>query len=272
MWTIYKHTFPNGKIYIGQTKQTLEERFCNGKGYRGCPYINHAIEKYGWTSVKTEIIQTDIPSQEEANKLEIYYIEKYEARNPNIGYNIAIGGGVVNKIKDEAIYQKWTEGLSVIEISRLLRYDRHVVSDILKQYNVTQKEIHDRKSKNTGLMHRKYDYEAIYQYWNQYHDVEKVLKHFNCCYDTLLRVFKNYNVSKEERAMSHRAKLQQSKKGNNKKQVMQFDLNDNYIQTFNSIVEANLYLNKNREADRIIAACKGRAQQAYGYKWKYAND
>lgn len=270
MWKIYKHTFPNGKIYIGQTKQTLEERFCNGKGYRGCPYINHAIEKYGWESVTTEIIQSNIPSLEEANKLEIYYIEKYDARNPDIGYNISIGGGIVNKINDKAIYEQWLKGLSVTEISKLLHYDRHVVSNVLKSYDVTQKEIYDRKNKNTGLMHRKYDYEAIYQYWNQCHDTEQVLKHFNCCYDTLLRVFKNYNVSKEERKESHLANLQKSKTGNNKKQVIQFDLNNNYIQTFNSITEANLYLNKSKKSSRIIKACKGKTQQAYGYKWKYA--
>lgn len=29
MWKIYKHTFPNGKVYIGQTKQSLPKRFGN---------------------------------------------------------------------------------------------------------------------------------------------------------------------------------------------------------------------------------------------------
>lgn len=33
-WLIYKHTYLiNGKVYIGQTKQTLYSRWKNGAGY-----------------------------------------------------------------------------------------------------------------------------------------------------------------------------------------------------------------------------------------------
>jgi len=39
MWKIYKHTFPNGKIYIGQTKKSLLARFQNGRGYKSCPLM-----------------------------------------------------------------------------------------------------------------------------------------------------------------------------------------------------------------------------------------
>lgn len=38
----------NGKMYIGQTKQPLERRFRNGKGYIHCPKFYAAIQKYGW--------------------------------------------------------------------------------------------------------------------------------------------------------------------------------------------------------------------------------
>ena len=34
-YTVYMHRFPNGKVYIGITKQTVEERWRNGVG------INH---------------------------------------------------------------------------------------------------------------------------------------------------------------------------------------------------------------------------------------
>ena len=46
MWTIYKHIFPNGKLYIGQTKVSLNKRFKYGEGYKGCPLIYKAIKKY----------------------------------------------------------------------------------------------------------------------------------------------------------------------------------------------------------------------------------
>lgn len=34
-YTVYKHTFPNGKIYIGITKQAPSKRWRNGTGYSG---------------------------------------------------------------------------------------------------------------------------------------------------------------------------------------------------------------------------------------------
>lgn len=39
----------NNKVYIGQTHQTLKERWGkNGSGYRTSPHFYHAIQKYGW--------------------------------------------------------------------------------------------------------------------------------------------------------------------------------------------------------------------------------
>lgn len=34
MYKVYKHTFPNGKKYIGITKLTVENRWRSGKGYK----------------------------------------------------------------------------------------------------------------------------------------------------------------------------------------------------------------------------------------------
>ena len=34
-YSIYKFTFSDGKTYIGQTKNSVEERWQNGEGYKG---------------------------------------------------------------------------------------------------------------------------------------------------------------------------------------------------------------------------------------------
>lgn len=44
-YTVYMHTFPNKKRYIGITKQELSRRWRGGKGYIGQPVYN-AILKY----------------------------------------------------------------------------------------------------------------------------------------------------------------------------------------------------------------------------------
>ena len=76
MWSIYKHTFPNGKVYIGLTKQEPRLRFKNGKGYEHCPLMYNAIQKYGWDSVVTEWLYEGIETIQEAGALEIKLIKE----------------------------------------------------------------------------------------------------------------------------------------------------------------------------------------------------
>lgn len=93
MYTIYKYTNKiNGKIYIGQTSKTLEERSqYNGRNYKGSRRFYNAIQKYSWESFVPEILEV-VDTVEEANKREQYYIDLYDSRNQDIGYNIAFGG------------------------------------------------------------------------------------------------------------------------------------------------------------------------------------
>lgn len=93
IYTIYKYTNKkNGKVYIGQTSKTLEERArTNGFNYRGCRRFYNAIERYGWSSFEPEILE-EVNSVEEANEREIYYINLYKSTDEEYGYNIAQGG------------------------------------------------------------------------------------------------------------------------------------------------------------------------------------
>lgn len=90
-YTVYKHTSPSGKIYIGLTCQTPEGRWGrDGHGYN-TGYFRNAISKYGWDNILHEIVATDL-SQEEAGSLEKALIQEYDARNPKKGYNLQAGG------------------------------------------------------------------------------------------------------------------------------------------------------------------------------------
>lgn len=93
MYSIYKYTnLNNGKVYIGQTRNTLEQRAqAGGRNYKESPKFYNAIKKYGWEAFSPEIIAT-ATTQEEANALEIFYISKFQSTDENFGYNIAHGG------------------------------------------------------------------------------------------------------------------------------------------------------------------------------------
>lgn len=89
MYTIYKYTNKtNGKVYIGQTSQTLEERAQhNGRNYKSCTRFYNAIQKYGWESFEPEILEV-VYTQEESWEREAYYINLYMSFDEEYGYNM----------------------------------------------------------------------------------------------------------------------------------------------------------------------------------------
>lgn len=106
-YSVYKHTFPNGKVYIGITSQKPEYRWKkDGRGYlqkRGNVYtqpaIAGAIIKYGWNNIKHEVLFKDL-TKEEAEIKEVELIAIYKSNQRKYGYNIESGGNA-NKMSDE---------------------------------------------------------------------------------------------------------------------------------------------------------------------------
>jgi len=96
---VYIYTFPNGKRYIGQTIQTLNERASKGCGYQHSPLVYNAIQKYGWDNILKEIIECS--SREEMDNLEKELIKKYNTTNKNFGYNLESGGNKNKKLSEE---------------------------------------------------------------------------------------------------------------------------------------------------------------------------
>lgn len=91
MFTIYKHTSPSNKVYIGITSQPVEKRWGYGYGYQNNDHFWKAIQKYGWKNFKHEIIATELTKQQACN-MEAELIAKYNSTNPRFGYNLSVGG------------------------------------------------------------------------------------------------------------------------------------------------------------------------------------
>lgn len=87
---VYKTTNSiNGKIYIGQHKYSKQ---CIDRNYIGSGKIlKEAVEKYGRNNFLCEILEF-CDTRKDADRLEKYYINKFDSRNRNIGYNISFGG------------------------------------------------------------------------------------------------------------------------------------------------------------------------------------
>lgn len=106
---IYKITnMANNKVYIGQTTQGFDNRYCaKGEGIERVynyhisrrrygekynQYLLNSIEKYGFENFNVIKVFDVAYSQEELDKLEIYHIKKFKSNDREYGYNFREGG------------------------------------------------------------------------------------------------------------------------------------------------------------------------------------
>jgi group I intron endonuclease len=79
----------NGKKYIGQTSQTIEERLKqHRKKNNSCRRLCYAIQRYGWDNFEIEWYECP---DEDLNEHEEFAIEVIGTLSPN-GYNLTQGG------------------------------------------------------------------------------------------------------------------------------------------------------------------------------------
>ena len=139
---IYKITNKiNGKSYIGQTIQSVKERF-----YQHCAtkcsqailnmVIHKAINKYGKSNFTIEVIE-EVESTN-LNDRERYWIRYYDSYNN--GYNSTEGGQdgikLFKNLDTESIVREYKSGKSLREIGRLFNVDKQTIKDLLVRNNI----------------------------------------------------------------------------------------------------------------------------------------
>lgn len=87
---IYKITAPDGKIYIGQTKNTYVRYYTHSSAIgKKTGKLVHSFSKYGFKNHKFEIVFEC--KKDELDKYEMFFIEKYNSDCPINGLNILKG-------------------------------------------------------------------------------------------------------------------------------------------------------------------------------------
>lgn len=143
---IYKVTNNiNGKIYIGQTIQTLKNRWyrhCSKSGISKAELNTHfkrAILKYGKENFSVEIIERC--EQKYLDAKEIFYIKYFDSFNT--GYNSTLGGQGVNKgfktskKEEKEIINLYKRGFSLREIGKEFKIDKATVKGVLTRNNIS---------------------------------------------------------------------------------------------------------------------------------------
>jgi len=86
MKVIYKITYPNGKIYIGQDRTNSINYFGSASDARIAK--DFSTEQRKVFSVTREILwESEDATQQELTKTEFEYIKQFQSNNPEIGYN-----------------------------------------------------------------------------------------------------------------------------------------------------------------------------------------
>jgi hypothetical protein len=274
---IYKYTFPNGKVYIGQTMTTVENRHqqhiteYSGKGN---PRLWEAFQQF--KDYKLETIQTvEVNNQNmlklELNQIEAMYINLYNSCNPDYGYNVrpyAIFVPDYNSILQEKIGEL-----------RDIRY-----KELSEKMRIIQKKIFEGKGSLT--------------------DEEKNWVKLTCCnQDNLFsfpadfdlddlsknkvendeyteEIFEIWDHSNREEALKWASQYVENHadiiilEARRKKMIVAIvkdDPENKIAMKFSNTREIAQYFNVNRPVN-VRNVLEGRQKSAYGYRWMYLMD
>lgn len=260
----------NDKVYIGQTTQNIRDRWLKHKSdsKHNNTKFYHAINKYGIENFYCEILEDNV-AREDLDDRERFWITYYDSYN--FGYNSTLGGQDHPTDFDPAlILEKWNEGYSETEISKILNLSLDRVSrSLIHQLDITPEEINERKKKYM----QKYSDDQLLEYWQQGFGIYQIYVQYGGGKELIKKRLINLGVSIEE-IENRTKKNQQITMQNNRLKfdtpIFQFDLSGNLINVFSSIKEASIATQTDRSS--ISHCALGDCPTAHGYVWLYKND
>jgi|SRR5208282_715500 len=158
----------NGKCYVGQTVQTLEQRwYLHAKAARGGSRlpIHCAIRKYGPTAFNVSLLSC-ANSKEELDALERRFIVQHDSRTPN-GYNCTAGGRGFSGRHSEATKQRMRQSHLGSNITLAARKKSSAAITALWRTEEFRKKNKGRLGKKTSEITKRRQSEAIKRHWEK---------------------------------------------------------------------------------------------------------
>lgn len=166
----------NGKIYIGKTINSLEQRWkqhyyeMNSSRIKNRPLYN-AMRKYGFENFSISVLEET--SIEELSIKEREWIENKQSFID--GYNATLGGDGVSFINREKAISLYEELHSMNQVAEIMNISSDSVSLILHENNVHTLSRGEATKKRFGKAVKMFKDEKFVDYFSSQHDVARYL-------------------------------------------------------------------------------------------------
>ncbi len=271
---IYKYTFPDGKVYIGQTRRHPEKRKREHLDKLAGPSntrLWEALQKYGESKYEV-IYEADCDSIDELvwvlNQAETHYIQLYRAFDPDYGYNVETSGHSHTNSK-AIIQEKYNEMINE-ELPKRLQLYNSLVDKLERGKRLNDEEKYLAKEKYREI--------NPFQGWIDAYNFEKPSSNDDEVYDSLLDDaipfigWKIQNEVEEEVSDYIYDNLERIISDERKKRaIVQIDKDGNIIKEYDSLNDICQAFNV-PSPQNVINVLKGKQRTAYSYYWKYAKD
>ena len=307
MYTVYVHVNKiNNKVYVGKTSRNPKYRWGkDGSGYlRGSDqkYFKNAINKYGWDGFYHFIVWDNCLTSEDAIYWEKELIRLYRSNEPNRGYNMTVGGeGAPGRNVTTETKEKIKE--SLIKYRDIKQYDLNgnlirvweTVEEILSYFDIKSSSnlyshLNGHQKSFCGFIFKLADDKPLN------YKIQKTTKRVKCytkdgvftqLFDSMSDAARALNLSKTNITRCVKGQIIQTggytfryDDGNysnieirrsysiNCKPVLQFDLDGNLVNEYESITLAT----QETGIKNIGRCCRGVSLTAGGYIWSYKED
>ena len=156
-FSVYIHTTPDNRVYVGMTSQIPEKRWNDGLGYSKNSAFYEVIKEYGWNNIEHEIVATGL-DKETAAALEMELIETYNSTDLSFGFNTTNGGECFSFGSGKPLY--------CIETDTLYPNAAAAADDIGLKSSATMYNVN---AKHKGLTFLQMNEEEVedYKMWNE---------------------------------------------------------------------------------------------------------
>lgn len=272
-YTVYVHKFPNGKVYVGASRQKpIIKRWRNGGGYKNQKQMYAAIKEFGWDNIDHIIIKEDL-CEKDAQDLEKKLIKEFNSQNPEYGYNVKNGGQVFDEHSEEFL-----ESLQKRMVGNTYCVGRKLSQKHIEALKNSHKNIH--YVRQLGVYKHSDETKKIIsdkakERWKdpEYRErCAKTRRDMSGANNPMYGAKHSEDAKKKMRQKATGRKVSneviEKLKASFSKGVIQYDLNMNYVAEFSSCKEAGLSLGGN--GTNVGFCCRNPHKTYKGFYWRFS--